>query len=107
MTTDVVKKDFDYVSSATKEDAGYVAEAMNLADEHYDEFRELSSEHMSELLTDVDYSTYKMFESLASDYQSASEEVRKGIDIACSALTGWYFTSIAKAIVEKFKKEGV
>jgi hypothetical protein len=80
----------------------FVTKALELADRHYDEFHDLSAEYMTELLTDYDYSTYKMFESLASSYVEGSAEVRNGIDTACSVLTGWNFTTIAERLVNKF-----
>ena len=42
-----------------------------------------------------------MFEGLASDYLNGSADVRKGIDLACSALTGWNLSSIADQILER------
>jgi hypothetical protein len=63
--------------------------------------REITAEVMSELLMDDQWSTWKMFEGLASDYLSGSADVRKGIDLACSALTGWYLSSIAEQILER------
>jgi hypothetical protein len=63
--------------------------------------REITAEVMSELLMDDNWSTWKMFEGLASDYLNGSADVRKGIDLACSALTGWYLSSIADQILER------
>lgn len=63
--------------------------------------REITAEVMSELLMDDTWSTWKMFEGLASDYLSGSVDVRKGIDLACSALTGWNLPSIAEQILER------
>lgn len=63
--------------------------------------RDISAEVMSELLMDDNWSTWKMFEGLASDYLNGSPDVQKGIDLACSALTGWYLSSIAKQILER------
>ena len=63
--------------------------------------REITAEVMSVLLMDENWSTWKMFESLASDYLMGSADVRRGIDLACSALTGWNLTSIADQILER------
>ena len=63
--------------------------------------REITAEVMGELLTDGNWSTWKMFEGLASDYLDGSPDVRKGIDLACSALTGWNLSSIAEQILER------
>ena len=60
-----------------------------------------SAEVMSELLMDSDWSTYKMFEGLAADYIYGNDDVRKGIDLACSALTGWNLDTIAKKVLGK------
>lgn len=95
MSTDISEDKFEFVEKA-----------LELADRHYDEFHVLSTEYMTELLTDYNYSTYKMFESLASDYKDASSEVRKGIDLACSALTGWTLLAIAETLVNKFNGDG-
>lgn len=95
MSTDISEDKFEFVEKA-----------LELADRHYDEFHDLSSEYMSELLMDDGFSTYKMFESLASDYKDASSEVRKGIDLACSALTGWTLLAIAETLVNKFNGDG-
>lgn len=95
MSTDISEDKFEFVEKA-----------LELADRHYDEFHVLSTEYMTDLLTDYNYSTYKMFESLASDYKDASSEVRKGIDLACSALTGWTLLAIAETLVNKFNGDG-
>ena len=64
--------------------------------------RENTSEYMSGLLMDPEWSTYKMFENLASDYLNGNKDVRFGIDAACSALTGWKFISIAERMIKKY-----
>lgn len=63
--------------------------------------REITAEVMSELLMDDTWTTWKMFEGLASDYLNGSTDVQKGIDLACSALTGWNLSSIAEQILER------
>ena len=65
---------------------------------------EFTSDQMAEYLMDTNWTTYKMFEDLASDYLSGSEEYRKGIDCACAALTGWNFYSIAAQMLSKAKE---
>lgn len=72
-----------------------IEEVLNTVD------REISAEVMSELLLDDHWSTWKMFEDLASDYLNGSDDVRKGIDLACSALTGWDLSSIAEQILAR------
>ena len=67
--------------------------------------RVTTSEYMSDLLMDDTNSTWKMFEEMAYCYINGSEEYRKGIDDACSVLTGYYFTTIAKRIREDEKAE--
>lgn len=63
-----------------------------------------TAEVMAELLMDDNWSTYKMFEGLASDYLNGNEDVRKGIDTAVSALTGWCMGSIAEQILDRVKE---
>ncbi len=57
-----------------------------------------SASKLAELLMDDENSTYKMFEELASAYDSGSAEFRKGMDSALSVVTGWNLLSIAKQI---------
>ncbi len=64
--------------------------------------RDDTAEHMAELLIDDECSTYKMFEELACLYLNGSDEVKKTIDNTCAIMTGWYFTSIAEQIKNKF-----
>lgn len=64
--------------------------------------RENTAEYMSGLLMDTEWSTYKMFENLASDYLNGNKDVRFGIDAACSSLTGWSLTSIAKKMIKEY-----
>lgn len=62
---------------------------------------EVSADVMSELLMDDNWSTWKMFEGLASDYLNGSADVRKGIDLAISAVTGWNLDTIAQTILDR------
>ncbi len=66
---------------------------------------DISATYMSEILTDENWSTYKMFEGMASDYINGSADVRKGIDLALSALTGWNMTSISEELLNRNKEE--
>ncbi len=68
------------------------------------DFLDISAEHMTELLTDPHWSTWKMFQDLASDYLNGSEEVKKGIDTACAALTGWNFSTIAQQVIDIYEE---
>ena len=63
--------------------------------------RETSAEVMGELLMDENWSTWKMFEGLASDWLNGNADVRRGIDLACSALTGWNVDTIAQMILDR------
>lgn len=65
---------------------------------------EFTSDQMAEYLMDPEWTTYKMFEDLASDYLNGSEEYRKGIDCACAALTGWNLYSLAEQMLSKAKE---
>ena len=69
--------------------------------------RDISAEVMSELLMDTDWSTWKMFEGLATDYLWGNADVRKGIDQACAALTGWELGTIAQMIIDRCNEYGV
>lgn len=79
-----------------------VKKAMELS--NWEEFLDMSATHMTELLTDSNWTTWNMFQDLASDYLFGTEEIKRGIDIACSALTGWYFCTIAEQLVEKYEE---
>lgn len=59
---------------------------------------DISASKLAELLMDDENSTYKMFEELASAYDTGSAEFRKGMDSALSVVTGWNLLSIAKQI---------
>ena len=105
-----MKKEFDF----TKEDveafkAFYTTQNNNTNDPAVEMVKEAfdlddcdaSADVMSELLMDDEWSTYKMFEGLASDYLNGNDDVRKGIDLACAALTGWNLDTIAKKVLKK------
>ena len=61
--------------------------------------REKSAEILAEMLMDTEWSTWDMFESLAGDYLSGSEDFRKGIDDALMVVTGWKLSTIAGKIL--------
>lgn len=90
-------------SSEEDDDEEIIKMAMNEVD--YDD----SAAYMVELLTDENWSTYKMFEDICSHYLDGNEDVRKGIDLAFSSLTGYGLTTAAKILIMKAKKskEGV
>jgi hypothetical protein len=69
-----------------------------------DALREVSSDYMAEKLMDPQYSSHKMFEDLVSDYLNGSEELRKGIDRACTILTGWSLDTIAMDILQRYEE---
>ena len=81
-------------------------EKIKLIEKALDVDRDITSDVMGDLLMDPDWATWKMFEGLAGDYLYANEDVRKGIDLACSALTGWNLSSIAEKILDKEKSIG-
>lgn len=64
-----------------------------------------SADVLAELLMDPECSSWKMFEELAAAYVNGSDEVREGIDTACSILTGWKLASIARQISERLETE--
>ena len=66
---------------------------------------EVSADVMAELLMDDEWSTYKMFEGLCSDYLGGSPDVQKGIDLACSAITGWDLGSIAALVIQRMEEQ--
>ena len=67
--------------------------------------RDISADIMGDLLNDPGWTTWKMFESLASDYLQGNADVQKGIDYACSAITGWEFSTIANMVIERCEAE--
>lgn len=81
-------------------------EKVKLIEKALDVDRDITADIMTELLMDPNWTTWKMFEGLASDYLNANEEVRKGIDLACSALTGWNLSSIAEKILDRERNIG-
>ena len=66
--------------------------------------REDTADHMCDLLYDEGNSSWKMFEELAYSYMNGNDDFRKGMDVACSILTGWYLTTIAEQIKEKYEE---
>ena len=66
--------------------------------------RDTAAEHMTKLLTDENWTTYKMYESLVSSWLHGSEEYREGMDEALSILTGWSLKTITKDLLEKMKE---
>ncbi len=65
--------------------------------------RELSAEIMSELLMDDNFSTWKMFEELASIYID-SPKLREGIDLTLSTLTGYNMEEISEKVISRTKE---
>ena len=65
--------------------------------------REDAAKYFCSLLTDEDVPTYEMFDDLASCYLKENEDVRKGIDLACSILTQWNLSSISRNMLTKYK----
>lgn len=66
--------------------------------------REVSADYMAEKLMDPQYSSHKMFEDLVSDYLNGSDELRKGIDRACTILTGYSLDTIAMDILQRYEE---
>ena len=60
-----------------------------------------SADYMAELLMDADYTTWKMFESLASAWLNGNEDFRKGLDDAVMIMTGWSLETISKRLLER------
>lgn len=79
----------DYDSAAVNDEIQNIAAKCDM---------DTSASKLAELLMDVENPTYKMFEELASAYDSGSVEFRKGMDRALSIVTGWNLLSIAKQI---------
>ena len=61
----------------------------------------IAGEVMGELLMDADWSTDDMFYYLAEHYIAGSFDIRKGIDVACSILTGYHMDTIAQKILDR------
>jgi hypothetical protein len=66
--------------------------------------RDTSAEVMAGLLMDDNWSSYKMFEGMCSDYINGNADVRKGIDLSTSAMTGYNLLSIAEKVEEAMKR---
>lgn len=63
--------------------------------------KEVSADVMADLLMDDSNSSYEMFEELATAYVNHTDEAyRKGLNDACSVLTGYYLERIADDILE-------
>ena len=68
--------------------------------------RDDSAEYMAELLMDDKMSTYKMYEDLATLYMEAEDTgIKKGIDQACTVLTGYCMRSISEQLLHKYSTE--
>lgn len=75
-------------------DAELVEKALDVSD------REETGSYMAEILMDSNVSTYKMFEELASMYLNGNEDVRKGIDMAVSALTERSMRKLSETVID-------
>ena len=62
---------------------------------------EIAGEVIAELLTDVNWETTDMFYYLADNYLAGSPDVKKGIDVACSILTGYHLDTIAQKVLDR------
>ena len=62
-----------------------------------------SAEYMAELLMDPNMSTWKMYEDLAQAYMRAEDPIqRKGIDEACTILTGYCMRAISEQLIKRY-----
>jgi len=61
--------------------------------------RQLTAKVMTDLLTNSDVTTYKMFEELGRRYLAADAQMRKGMDYACIILTYKSVPEIASEIM--------
>ena len=100
----------EYISDWLSDEYGYCHEGFEIDPEDkinraMEQDCEVTADVMAELLMDTDWSTWKMFEGIASDYLNGNKDVRKGIDLAISALTGWNMSSIATKILERVDEE--
>jgi len=66
--------------------------------------REETAEYMAELLMDDSNSSWKMFEDLASSYINGTPEERRGLNCACSILTGWNIDTIARELIKRHRE---
>lgn len=73
--------------------------------EDFDLFHDSCANVMSDLLMDPSWTTYKMFEALLQDYQNGNEDVKKGIDLALTSVTGFSLESIAGKIIEQVETD--
>ena len=64
--------------------------------------RDDTADKMADLLININWKTRKkMFEGLALEYLGADPNVRRGIDIAMRAMTGWTLPSIASQMLKE------
>ncbi len=83
---------------------GFVLDPDDTIEEAMNCDSEIIAQQMSELLMDDSWTTYKMYEGLASEYLAGNADIRRGIDKAVSALTGWNMASLAKKIIQAAKE---
>ncbi len=70
--------------------------------------KERTAEELARLLMDDSWSTYGVFEEMASDYENGSPDFRRGMDNVLTALTGWTLASIARSMLastDAFKED--
>ena len=64
-----------------------------------------AAEYMAQTLMGDENGSYKMFEELASDYINGNEDYRKGLDDACTILTGLSMRTLSQNVIENCREE--
>ena len=95
-----------YISDKTEEREETSDETEDLLKEAMDCNTQTNAETLADLLTGDDwnvplqYHVYGIFEDLAEAYLKGSEDVKKGIDMAVSSLTGSNMKELAEEMIE-------
>ena len=89
-----------YISDKTEEQKEASDETEDLLKEAMDCNTQTNAETLAGLLISDNWNVYGVFEDLAEAYLKGSEDVKKGIDIAVSSLTGSNMKELAEEMIE-------
>ena len=89
-----------YISDKTEEKEEMSDETEDLLKEAMDCNTQTNAETLAGLLINDDWNVYGIFEDLAEAYLKGSEDVKKGIDMAVSSLTGSNMKELAEEMIE-------
>lgn len=89
-----------YISDKTEEREKVSDETEDLLKEAMDCNTQTNAETLAGLLIGDDWNAYGIFEDLAEAYLKGSEDVKKGIDMTVSSLTGSNMKDLAEEMIE-------